>query len=53
MTDISPVYGSLGSLIIDDIVYEDGTKETNILGGAGIYAVYGSFLVLHFFFEMK
>ncbi|KAI9257274.1 Ribokinase-like protein [Phascolomyces articulosus] len=39
--EIIPIYGSLGSLIIDDIVYEDGTKETDILGGAGIYAIYG------------
>ncbi|ORZ00523.1 Ribokinase-like protein [Syncephalastrum racemosum] len=35
------VYTSLGSLIIDDIVYEDGSEEKDILGGAGIYAIYG------------
>lgn len=35
------VYTSFGSLIIDDIVYEDKSEEKNILGGAGIYAIYG------------
>ncbi|KAL0089814.1 Ribokinase-like protein [Phycomyces blakesleeanus] len=37
----SPIYASIGSLIIDDIIYEDGSKETNVLGGAGVFAVYG------------
>ncbi|KAI7862429.1 Ribokinase-like protein [Spinellus fusiger] len=36
-----PLYASMGSLIIDDIHYEDGSKQTNVLGGAGIYAIYG------------
>ncbi|KAI8147514.1 Ribokinase-like protein [Fennellomyces sp. T-0311] len=41
MTDPPPVYCSLGSLIIDDIVYQDGSQERDVLGGAGIYAIYG------------
>ncbi|KAG0173184.1 hypothetical protein DFQ28_011669 [Apophysomyces sp. BC1034] len=35
------LYSSTGSLIIDDIRYQDGTEEFNILGGAGVYAIYG------------
>ncbi|KAI9492466.1 Ribokinase-like protein [Zychaea mexicana] len=40
-TSTPPLYASLGSLIIDDIVYQNGTEERNVLGGAGIYAIYG------------
>lgn len=39
-----PLFTSFGSLIIDDIRYPDGTEQRNILGGAGIYAVYGTVL---------
>lgn len=31
----------MGSFIIDDIVYANGKRVTNILGGAGIFAIYG------------
>ncbi|KAI9023689.1 Ribokinase-like protein [Phycomyces nitens] len=37
----NPIYASIGSLIIDDIIYEDGSKESNVLGGAGVFAIYG------------
>ena len=37
----APTLTSVGSLIIDDIYYEDGRKVYNILGGAGIFAIYG------------
>lgn len=36
-----PVYASIGALIIDDIVYQDGTQVTNVLGGGGVFAIYG------------
>ncbi|KAI8393299.1 Ribokinase-like protein [Radiomyces spectabilis] len=36
-----PVYSSVGSLIIDNIRFEDGREQLNILGGAGIFAIYG------------
>ncbi|CEP11857.1 hypothetical protein [Parasitella parasitica] len=39
--DKSPVFASIGSLIIDDIIYNDGRKAHNVLGGAGVFAVYG------------
>lgn len=39
---VDPIFTSFGSLIIDDIRYPDGTEERNILGGAGIYAIYGT-----------
>lgn len=37
----APILTSVGSLIIDDIYYEDGRKVYNVLGGAGIFAIYG------------
>ncbi|KAI8886212.1 Ribokinase-like protein [Backusella circina FSU 941] len=36
-----PLYGSMGSLIIDDIRYLDGTEEHDVIGGAGVFAIYG------------
>lgn len=36
-----PTFASIGSLIIDDIVYKDGRKAHNVLGGAGVFAIYG------------
>ncbi|KAL7312150.1 hypothetical protein PS15m_007949 [Mucor circinelloides] len=36
-----PEFASIGSLIIDDIVYKDGRKSQNVLGGAGVFAIYG------------
>ncbi|KAI8641355.1 Ribokinase-like protein, partial [Parasitella parasitica] len=39
--DTVPVFASIGSLIIDDIIYKDGRKAHNVLGGAGVFAVYG------------
>lgn len=41
-TDDCPVFVSCGSLIIDDIRYEDGTEMNNVLGGAGVFAIYGN-----------
>ncbi|KAF7731649.1 hypothetical protein EC973_008819 [Apophysomyces ossiformis] len=38
---VLPVYSSTGGLIIDDIRYQDGTEERDVLGGAGVYAIYG------------
>jgi hypothetical protein len=37
----NPTLGSVGSLIIDDIVFQDGSKQLNVIGGAGIFAIYG------------
>ncbi|KAI9282273.1 Ribokinase-like protein [Sporodiniella umbellata] len=37
----APTLTSVGSLIIDDIYYEDGRKVYNVLGGAGVFAIYG------------
>lgn len=37
----NPTLGSVGSLIIDDIVFQDGSKQSNVIGGAGIFAIYG------------
>ncbi|CAO3669855.1 unnamed protein product [Umbelopsis ramanniana] len=37
-----PILLSCGSLIIDDIQWEDGWRQTNVLGGAGVYAIYGA-----------
>lgn len=42
----SPVYASIGALIIDDIVYLDGTQVTNVLGGGGVFAIYGKVYVV-------
>lgn len=39
-----PILLSCGSLIIDDIQWEDGWRQTNVLGGAGVYAIYGRWL---------
>jgi hypothetical protein len=36
-----PLFGSMGSLIIDDICYLDGTEERDVIGGAGVFAIYG------------
>ncbi|CAO3592230.1 unnamed protein product [Absidia cylindrospora] len=36
-----PTLGSVGSLIIDDIIFEDGTEQRDVIGGAGIFAIYG------------
>jgi hypothetical protein len=36
-----PIFASIGSLIIDDIIYRDGRKVHNVLGGAGVFAIYG------------
>ncbi|CAO3609571.1 unnamed protein product [Mucor fragilis] len=36
-----PTFASIGSLIIDDIVYRDGRTSRNVLGGAGVFAIYG------------
>ncbi|KAI9482910.1 MAG: Ribokinase-like protein [Benjaminiella poitrasii] len=41
MSTDSPIFASIGSFIIDDIVYPDGRKVCNVLGGAGIFAIYG------------
>ena len=41
--DDSPTLLSCGSLIIDDIRYEDGSTKTNVLGGAGVFAIYGTY----------
>jgi hypothetical protein len=41
--DDSPILLSCGSLIIDDIRYEDGSEKTNVLGGAGVFAIYGTY----------
>ncbi|ORX60482.1 Ribokinase-like protein [Hesseltinella vesiculosa] len=38
---MKPVLGSIGSLIIDDIRYRDGTEINNVIGGAGIFAIFG------------
>ncbi|KAI8342621.1 Ribokinase-like protein [Chlamydoabsidia padenii] len=38
---MNPTLGSVGSLIIDDIVFQDGSKQSNVIGGAGIFAIYG------------
>ncbi|KAI8977986.1 Ribokinase-like protein [Pilobolus umbonatus] len=35
------IYASLGSFIVDDIHYADGHKVHGIIGGAGVYAIYG------------
>ncbi|KAH8550093.1 Ribokinase-like protein [Umbelopsis sp. PMI_123] len=37
-----PILLSCGSLIIDDIKWEDGSEQTNVLGGAGVFAIYGA-----------
>lgn len=38
----SPIYASIGALIIDDIIYQNGTTVTNVLGGGGVFAIYGT-----------
>lgn len=42
MIEASPIYASIGALIIDDIIYRDGTEVTNVLGGGGVFAIYGT-----------
>lgn len=37
----APVLSSVGGLIIDDIYYPDGRKICNVLGGGGVFAIYG------------
>lgn len=41
MTAEGPVLLSIGSLIIDDIRFEDGSEEKEVLGGGGVHTVYG------------
>lgn len=36
-----PLYASIGGLIIDDIIYQDGRQVTNVLGGGGVFAIIG------------
>ncbi|KAI8975733.1 Ribokinase-like protein [Mycotypha africana] len=36
-----PILASLGSFIIDDIVFKDNSKVNDIPGGAGLFAIYG------------
>ncbi|KAI8065243.1 Ribokinase-like protein [Gongronella butleri] len=38
---MQPLLGSVGSLIIDDIRYADGTENKDVIGGAGMFAIYG------------
>lgn len=40
-----PTMASMGSFIIDDIIYTDGKKVCNVLGGAGIFAIYGNYFI--------
>jgi hypothetical protein len=42
-----PLYASIGGLIIDDIIYQDGRQVSNILGGGGVFAIYGTLLIKH------
>ena len=39
---MSESYLALGGIIIDDLVYEDGTTSMGVLGGGGLYAALGS-----------
>ncbi|CAM0141549.1 unnamed protein product [Umbelopsis sp. WA50703] len=39
--DCGPILLSCGSLIIDDIIYQNGTQQKDVLGGAGVFAIYG------------
>ena len=39
---MSERYLTLGGIIIDDLVYEDGTTSMGVLGGGGLYAALGS-----------
>jgi sugar/nucleoside kinase (ribokinase family) len=39
---LSERYLTLGGIIIDDLVYEDGTTSMGVLGGGGLYAALGS-----------
>jgi sugar/nucleoside kinase (ribokinase family) len=39
---LSESYLALGGIIIDDLVYEDGTTSMGVLGGGGLYAALGS-----------
>ena len=50
---VDPIFSSFGSLIIDDIRYPDGSEEHNILGGAGIYAIYGMHQGQHTMHKLK
>ncbi|EFL20914.1 LigA protein [Streptomyces himastatinicus ATCC 53653] len=43
--DGSPGYAVLGHLIIDDLVFADGSEVRGMLGGAGLYAALGAALV--------
>ncbi|KAI8079769.1 Ribokinase-like protein [Halteromyces radiatus] len=38
---MNPTLGSLGSLIIDDIRFLNGTERRNVVGGGGVFAIYG------------
>ena len=39
---MSESYLALGGIIIDDLVYEDGTTSMGVLGGGGLYAALGA-----------
>lgn len=45
---MQPLYASIGALIIDDIIYRDGTEVTNVLGGGGVFAIYGKKKIISF-----
>lgn len=51
--DSGPILLSCGSLIIDDIVYEDGTEQKDVLGGAGVFAIYGTISMLSYHWHFK
>ncbi|KAI8365754.1 Ribokinase-like protein [Blakeslea trispora] len=38
---MTPLFSSIGGLIIDDIVYQDGKRVQDVLGGGGVFAIYG------------
>ncbi|CAO3627424.1 unnamed protein product [Cunninghamella blakesleeana] len=44
---MDPIYSSFGSLIIDDIQFQDGTKKVDIPGGGGIFAIIGMRIFLN------
>jgi hypothetical protein len=41
-----PTMASMGGFIIDDIIYADGRKVSNVLGGGGTFAIYGNLFFL-------
>jgi hypothetical protein len=46
MSSSLPSFASIGSLIIDDIIFSNGRKECDILGGGGVFAIYGKAFVI-------